>query len=67
MEKSWEEVCSLRSRLYGFMGNCLLESVPGEGAWYVQREFWEQFPLAVANPKMEGGLAFRKYFKFKNN
>ncbi|TWH58526.1 TorA maturation chaperone TorD [Desulfitobacterium sp. LBE] len=57
MKLSWEEVCSLRTNLYGFLGNCLLESVPEEGSVSMQWEFWDEFPLESANPQMKDGLS----------
>ncbi len=56
MTSSWEEVCVLRTKLYYFLGNCLLESIPDEGAEFTHRAFWEQFPLEAANDKMKSGL-----------
>lgn len=56
MQLSWEKVCRLKADLYGFLGNCLLESVQNEGAAYTQHEFWEQYPLKAANPHMKNGL-----------
>jgi len=56
MTSSWEDVCALRTKLYCFLGDCLLESVPDEGTEFLQRAFWEQFPLEAANDKMKSGL-----------
>lgn len=56
MTSSWENVCALRTQLYCFLGDCLLASTPNEGAEFIQRNFWEQFPLEAANDRMKSGL-----------
>jgi putative dimethyl sulfoxide reductase chaperone len=56
MNISWEEVCDVRTQVYGFMGTRLLEPIQIEDVSILQRNFWEMFPLATANAKMKSGL-----------
>jgi len=54
MKESWNEIWSLRTSLYGFLANSLLE--PIEESEVLKRTFWEQFPVECANGQMESGL-----------
>ncbi|AGA70751.1 putative component of anaerobic dehydrogenase [Desulfitobacterium dichloroeliminans LMG P-21439] len=56
MAVSWEEVCSLRSRLYSFLGNCLLEPIQIDNEEIIRGQFWLEFPLDAANLQMQNGL-----------
>jgi TorA maturation chaperone TorD len=56
MELPWESAFSFRSTLYSFLGHCLLESVSDDNTAFIQRKFWEEFPLEAANTEMNNGL-----------
>jgi TorA maturation chaperone TorD len=56
MEIAWEAAFSFRSTLYSFLGNCLLEAVSINNNAFMKQEFWREFPLKAANPKINKGL-----------
>lgn len=57
MKESWDEIWSLRTSLYGFLANSLLEPLKGSDTEVLTRGFWEGFPIECANSHMESGLA----------
>ncbi len=56
MAPSWQEIWELRSRLYRFFGNCLLEPICKDNAAVLSRRFWLDFPCEPANGQMKSGL-----------
>ncbi|ACL19678.1 cytoplasmic chaperone TorD family protein [Desulfitobacterium hafniense DCB-2] len=56
MMYSWTEVWKLRTELYKFLGNCLLEPLAASTANTLDGEIRENFPLEPANRQMESGL-----------
>lgn len=56
MSESWQEIWKLRSSLYGFLGNCLLEPTQGSNAILLRSKVWEDFPLEAANEQMKSAL-----------
>ncbi|MEA5025808.1 Chaperone protein TorD [bioreactor metagenome] len=56
MTDSWKEIWQLRTKLYSFLGNCLLEPIQGPNEVALSRLFWEGFPIEPANAQMKSGL-----------
>lgn len=56
MKDSWEDIWNLRTSLYGFLANSLLEPIQGPFTKVFTRECWEGFPVECANLRMESGL-----------
>ncbi|MFA5535924.1 MAG: molecular chaperone TorD family protein [Bacillota bacterium] len=56
MALSWQEIWELRSRLYRFFGNCLLEPIRSENVEVLSQQFWLDFPCEAANEQMKSGL-----------
>ncbi len=56
MNISWEEICKVRSKVYGFLGTLLLEPIQNENGSIIQCEFWQEFPLEANNDRMKAGL-----------
>lgn len=56
MDISWEEICNVRSKVYGFLGNQLLEPIQNENSLIIQKEFWQEFPLEANNARMKAGI-----------
>jgi len=53
---SWTEVWKLRTELYTFFGNCLLEPTSEAATTPLNGGLWGSFPLEPANRQMESGL-----------
>ena len=56
MKESWDEIWNLRTSLYSFLANSLLEPIQGPYTVAFTKNFWEEFPVECANPQMESGL-----------
>ncbi len=56
MTNSWNEIWNLRTSLYGFLANSLLEPIQGEHIVAFSESFWRDFPLEAANVQMKAGL-----------
>ena len=56
MNESWDDIWSLRTSLYDFLANSLLEPIEGPHTVAFTRKFWEEFPVECANAQMESGL-----------
>lgn len=56
MTNSWNEIWNLRTSLYGFLANSLLEPIQGEHIVAFSENFWNDFPLEAANAQMKAGL-----------
>ncbi len=56
MKESWNEIWSLRTSLYGFLANSLLEPLQGPHMVAFTKQFWKEFPVECANSQMEFGL-----------
>src|SRR4051794_15912135 len=53
---SWNEIWNLRTSLYGFLANSMLEPIQGEHSVAFSENFWRDFPLEAANVQMKAGL-----------
>lgn len=49
MKESWNEIWNLRTSLYSFLGNSLLEPIKEAEPVAFTRKFWVDFPLECAN------------------
>ena len=56
MKESWDEIWNLRTSLYSFLANSLLEPIQGPYTVAFTKNFWGEFPVECANPQMESGL-----------
>ena len=56
MMYTWPEVWKLRTELYKFLGNCLLEPLSASTTKTFDGKVWESFPLEPANRQMDSGL-----------
>ena len=56
MKESWNGIWSLRTSLYGFFANSLLEPIQGSYTVAFTKKLWEEFPVESANTQMESGL-----------
>ncbi|MBB6446625.1 TorD/DmsD family molecular chaperone [Bacillus benzoevorans] len=56
MKESWDDVWSLRSALYSFFANSLLEPIQGSNTVVFTKNSWNNFPIKCANPQMQSGI-----------
>lgn len=56
MIHSWDEVWHIRESLYSFLGDIILTPIGEEDKSVLTEDFWNKFPLQVANKNMETGL-----------
>jgi putative dimethyl sulfoxide reductase chaperone len=56
MKESWDDIWNLRTSLYGFLANSLLDPIQGLYTVTFTRKFWEDFPVECANSQMNSGL-----------
>lgn len=56
MGPSWKQTWELRTSLYAFLGNTLLEPMRVEASEGISPAFWSGFPLQPANEAMERAL-----------
>ena len=56
MNGSWDEIWSLRTSLYSFLANSLLEPIQGSNTVVFTKNFWNNFPIESANSQIKSGL-----------
>jgi putative dimethyl sulfoxide reductase chaperone len=56
MNESWDEIWHLRTSLYGFLANSLLEPMQEPYTAAFTTKFWRSFPIEGANAQLKSGL-----------